>query len=67
MAKTFYSVNYAIWGRSGISTKWFDNRDQAYAFADHDYRDKPVAHTYRNAASIANIEGIIAEQAAYDY
>lgn len=64
MAKTFYSVKFAVWGSSFCSTKWFDDRAEAYAFADQDYHDKPVAHTYRNATSIAQIEQIIAEQKA---
>lgn len=62
MRKTFYSVEFAVWGADRTSTMWFDNLAAAKEFAAHDYRDNPVAHTYSRPEKIAEIESIINEQ-----
>lgn len=56
MKKTFWSVEYRNWGADSASVRWFDDRDEAYKFANNDYRDKPVAHTYSNPDKIAEAE-----------
>lgn len=63
MAKTFYSVTYAVWGSSFCREAWFDNKDAAADFAAHDFRDAPVAHTYRKADSIRTAEERVASTA----
>lgn len=63
MAKTFYSVTYAVWGSSFCREAWFDNK-AADDFAAHDFRDAPVAHTYRKADSIRTAEERVAATAA---
>lgn len=62
MKKTFYSVEFAVWGADSTSTMWFDNLEEAKKFANHNYRDNPVRHTYSNPEKIAEIESIISEQ-----
>ncbi len=42
--KTYYSVDYSVWGSDSTKTAWFDNKEEAEAFASHDYRDEPVMH-----------------------
>ena len=43
---------------------WFDSKAAADAFAAHDYRDDPVAHTYSKADSIRAAEDRVAATAA---
>lgn len=62
MKKTFYSVTYSTWGKDRPTEKWFDNLEEAKKFAARDYCDNPIAHTFRNAEKIAEIEEIIAMQ-----
>lgn len=62
MAKTFYSVDYTGAGFFGTHRRWFDNLEDAKAFAKRDYADAPVKHTYKRADSIAEIEMLIAYQ-----
>ena len=62
MKKTFWSVKYTGIGYNGTSTKWFDNLEDAIEFANEDYRDNPVNHTYSNSAKIKEIERIIEMQ-----
>lgn len=64
MKKTFYSVTYAVWGSSFCREAWFDNKSAAESFAAHDYRDAPVAHTYRKADNIRAAEDRVAATAA---
>ena len=54
--KTFYSVKFTAWGADRTSVAWFNDREEAYKFADHDYRDNPVAHCVRNAETIRDLE-----------
>ena len=54
--KTFWSVTYRTLGALNESTAWFDSKEAAKAFADHDFRNDPVAHTFRNAERIADME-----------
>lgn len=56
--KTFYSVEYTSCGTFGIHTAYFDNKEEAYEFANHDYRDKPVAHTVSNPSAIKNLKDL---------
>ena len=55
MKKTFYSVKYAVMGK-GQSVAWFDDKNKAYEFANHDYRDNPVRHTVSNPDKIKACE-----------
>ena len=64
MAKTFYSMTFAVWGSDFFWTAWFDSKTAADAFAAHDFRDAPVAHTYRKADSIRAAEDRVAAFAA---
>ena len=64
MTKTFYSVTYAVWGSDFCRTAWFDSKAAADDFAAHDYRDDPVAHTYRKADSIRAAEDRVAATTA---
>ena len=64
MKKTFYSVTYAVWGSDFRREAWFDNKAAADDFAAHDFRDAPVAHTYRKANSIRAAEDRVAATAA---
>lgn len=64
MAKTFYSVTFAVWGSDFCRAAWFDGKAAADSFAAHDYRDSPVRHTYRNADSIRAAEDRVAATAA---
>lgn len=64
MEKTFYSVTYAVWGSDFCRAAWFDSKAAAKAFAAHDFRDAPVAHTYRKADSIRAAEDRVAATAA---
>lgn len=64
MKKTFYSVTYAVWGSDFRRAAWFDNKAAADDFAAHDFRDAPVAHTYRKADSIRAAEDRVAATAA---
>lgn len=64
MAKTFYSVTFAVWGSDFCRSAWFDSKAAADDFAPHDFRDAPVAHTYRKAGSIRAAENRVAATAA---
>lgn len=64
MAKTFYSVTFAVWGSDFCRAAWFDSKAAADDFAAHDFRDSPVAHTYRKADSIRAAENRVAAFAA---
>lgn len=64
MIKTFYSVTFAVWGSDFCRAAWFDSKAAADAFAAHDFRDSPVAHTYRKADSIRAAEDRVAATAA---
>lgn len=64
MTKTFYSVTFAVWGSDFCHTAWFDSKAAADDFAAHDFRDDPVAHTYRKADSIRAAEDRVAATAA---
>lgn len=59
MKKTFYSVNYAVWGADNLRTIWFDDLTDAKRFANHDYRDGVVTHTYSNPGKIADAERLV--------
>lgn len=65
MTKTFYSVTYSVWGSGFLHAAWFDSKAAAEAFAAHDYRDAPVAHTYRKADSIRRAEARMADTRQY--
>lgn len=65
MTKTFYSVTYGVWGSAFLRAAWFDSKAAAEAFAAHDYRDAPVAHTYRKADSIRSAEARVADTRQY--
>ena len=52
MATTFWAVKYAVWGSNVDHYAWFADKEQAEEFAAHDYRDKPVRHTYTRSDSI---------------
>ena len=64
MKKTFYSAAYAVWGSDFCREAWFDNKSAAEAFAAHDFRDAPEAHTYSKADSIRAAEDRVAATAA---
>ena len=57
--KTFYSVEYTSLGMFGTRTAYFDNKKDAYKFANNDYRDKPVAHRFNNPVKIARMEELV--------
>lgn len=61
MTKTFWSVEYSIWGSDSTSNAWFDNFEDAKEFSSHDYRDDPIRHTYRTEASIEDAERRVRE------
>lgn len=63
MTKTFYSVTFAVWGSDFCRAAWFDSKTAADVFAAHDFRDAPVAHTYRKADSIRAAEDRVAATA----
>ena len=46
--------------------RWFDNEEEAIAFASGDYRDTPIRHTYKDAKRIARAEEILEAQRAAD-
>lgn len=64
MKKTFYSVTYAVWGSDFCREAWFDSKTAADDFAAYDFRDTPVAHTYRKADSVRAAEDRVAATAA---
>lgn len=59
MKKTFYTVNYTGVGYNGISTAWFDNKEEADKFAARDYADKPVRHTFSKPEVIKDAEMLV--------
>ena len=59
MTKTFWSVKYYVMG-SGLSIKWFDSKEKAYEFADRDYADAPIRHTFKNPERIKEAETDVA-------
>lgn len=52
MHKTFYSVVYAVWGSGFRRRAWFDDYAKAKAFAEKDYTDNVVQHSYTKKDSI---------------
>lgn len=63
MKKTFWSVQYGVWGADRPGKKWFASKPEALEFYENtDYVDKPVAHTYSRPEKIAEIEEMISEQ-----
>jgi len=59
MRKTYYSVQYGIWGANKPGIAWFDSKEEADRFASHDYRDDPVRHTYSREDSIRDAEELV--------
>lgn len=59
--RTLYSVNYTDIGMMAMQTKWFDNLDDAKAFASGDYRDDVIVHNFKNPKKIEAILNRIAE------
>ena len=60
MKKVFYSVKYNELGWcKNNHTMWFDNLAEAKKFAEADYRDNPVKHTYTSETTIETIERLI--------
>lgn len=57
--KTYYSVNYRKIGADNISTKWFDNLEEAKEFASRDYSDNVVVHNVKSEEKIAEIEALM--------
>lgn len=58
--KTFWSVKYYNGGRgNGCSEAWFDDKEKAYEFANHDYRNNPVRHTVSNLDKIKEYEELV--------
>lgn len=60
MRKTFYSVVYAVWGSGFCRQAWFDDYAKAKAFAEEDYTDDVVQHTYTKVKSIKLAEERVA-------
>ena len=56
MTKTFYTVDYAMWGCDGVSRAYFDNKADAEKFSERDYADKPVRRTLTNPEKIRQYE-----------
>ena len=59
MTKTFWSVQYSVWGADRPRTAWFDNADKAKDFASRDYRDNPVRHTYKKPEKIRQAQDLV--------
>jgi len=59
MVKTYYSVNYSSWGKNGTDTAWFDDKTKANKFAEHDYRDNPIAHKCSSQKKIADYDELV--------
>jgi len=59
MAKTYYSVVYRNWGADRASEAWFDNKEKAYNFANHDYRDAPIMHRVSRPEKIKECEELV--------
>lgn len=62
--KTYYSVKKANWGSDRPATYWFKTLEEAKKFAEQDYTENVVAHTYKKQSTIDEIEEIIASQFA---
>lgn len=60
MSKTFYSVIYAVWGADNKKIAWFDDKQAANNFANHDYRDAPVMHNVKNPETIKKYDELVA-------
>lgn len=60
--KTFYSVEYAVWGLGHNRVKWFDDLQEAQAFASQDYTEKVNVHNFKNPEKIDEIEEIMLQQ-----
>ncbi len=55
--KTFWSVAYSVLGDSyGPRTAWFDDKEKAIEFSQHDYRDDPIPHRFSNKGKISAAE-----------
>lgn len=61
-SKTFYSVDYKMWGNPFLHTAWFDSKEEAKEFSSKDFRDDPVAHRFTNPKSIAEHQELVAMQ-----
>lgn len=60
MGKTFYTVEYAVFGADKTSIAYFDDRAKAYAFYNSgDYLDKPVAHHLKREDKIYLYEYLV--------
>jgi hypothetical protein len=57
--KTYYSVDYSVWGSNIKHTAWFDNKEEAYKFAAGDYRDNPVTHRVSRPEKIAQYDELV--------
>lgn len=57
--KTFWSVDYSVWGNNGVSTAWFDSKTEAEEFAKKDYRDLPIRHTVSRADTISKYDELV--------
>lgn len=60
MHKTFYSVVYSVWGSGFRRQAWFDDYAKAKVFAEEDYTDNVVQHTYAKKDSIKSAEQLVA-------
>ena len=60
LTKTFYSVVYAVWGSGFSRHAWFDDYAKAKAFAEEDYTDNVVQHSYTKEKSIKIAEERVA-------
>ena len=58
--KKFWTVRYAVIGSGMVWDAWFDDKKEAEAFAEKDYRDNPVLHCYRSEKSIKKAEELVA-------
>ena len=60
--KTFWSVKFAVWGSDRLHERWFESKEKAKSFANKDYCDNPVRHTFTNPQKISEIEEVIEMQ-----
>jgi len=65
MAKIYYSVVYRNWGADRASEAWFDDKEKAYDFANHDYRDNPVMHRVSRPKKITEYNELV-DQTAFN-
>ncbi|SPF51148.1 hypothetical protein SBF1_50032 [Candidatus Desulfosporosinus infrequens] len=60
MKQTYYSVGYYSGRSNSTSTAFFDTKEAAEKFADHDYRDNVVAHHVSKPETIAKYDELVA-------